>query len=103
MFSQSLGNSLCYPAASRMTEVSSLSWRGFWAAHSLKLAISIVIAGAFVWTLNRGGLPLVPPRDALARVNVVACVEYLALCAIWFVVRALRWRHLLSPIASVPL
>ena len=46
---------------------------------------------------------MVPPRDALARVNVVACVEYLALCAIWFVVRALRWRHLLSPIAAVPL
>jgi uncharacterized protein (TIRG00374 family) len=76
--------------------------RGFFRVHGVKLAVSIVIAAGFVWTLNRGGLPLVPARDALERVDVGMCVEYLAVCAVWLLIRAARWRHLLAPIAPVP-
>jgi hypothetical protein len=76
---------------------------GFWRKHGLKLALSIVIAAAFAWTLERGGLPLIPPKSAFARVEVASCVEYMALFIFWHIVRATRWRHLLAPIADVPL
>lgn len=65
----------------------------------VKLAASLGIAGAFVWTLQRGGLPLLPPREALARVDVGSCVLYFALLMLWYFVRAARWRHLLRPLA----
>ncbi len=71
--------------------------------HGAKLAVSLVLAAAFGWTLHRGGLRIVPPRDALARVSLPACAGYVALMLAmqWF--RAARWRHLLAPIATVPL
>jgi glycosyltransferase 2 family protein len=76
---------------------------GFWHKHGLKLAVSIVIAAAFVWTFERGGLPLIPPASAFQKVNVASCVEYMAIVVFWHCIRATRWRHLLSPIADVPL
>ena len=70
---------------------------GFWRKHGLKLAASVLIAGAFAWTLERGGLPLIPPAAAFAKVNISSCIEYLLLLFAWHFVRATRWRHLLSP------
>ena len=35
--------------------------------------------------------------------SIASCVEYLVLLFAWHFVRATRWRHLLSPIADVPL
>jgi uncharacterized protein (TIRG00374 family) len=76
---------------------------GFWHKHGVKLAVSIVIAAAFAWTLERGGLPLIPPRDAFREVKIANCLECIGLIAVLHTVRATRWRHLLSPIADIPL
>jgi uncharacterized protein (TIRG00374 family) len=76
---------------------------GFWRKHGIKLAVSIVIAAAFGWTLERGGLPLIPPAAAFQKVKISSCVEYMGLVITWHTIRATRWRHLLAPIADVPL
>jgi glycosyltransferase 2 family protein len=75
----------------------------FWQKHGAKLAVSVVIAAAFAWTLERGGLPLIPPRSAFEKVKVSSCLEYVAVLIFWHTVRAARWRHLLAPIAEVPI
>jgi len=62
-----------------------------------------VIALAFGWTLEKGGLPLIPPKQAFEQVKVASCVEYMLLLATWHTIRAVRWRHLLAPIADIPL
>jgi uncharacterized protein (TIRG00374 family) len=72
----------------------------FWHKHGLKLAVSVVIAAAFAWTLERGGLPLIP--SAFDNVKVASIFEYIGLLAAFHTLRATRWRHLLSPIADVP-
>jgi glycosyltransferase 2 family protein len=76
---------------------------GFWHKHGLKLAISLVIAVGFGWMLERGGMPLIPPASAFAKVNVPICIGYTVLFAAWHTVRATRWRHLLAPLTDVPL
>jgi uncharacterized membrane protein YbhN (UPF0104 family) len=76
---------------------------GFWQKHGGKLALSIVIAVAFGWMLERGGLPLIPPATAFAKVSVPHVVGYTVIFIIWHTVRATRWRHLLAPLADVPL
>ena len=75
----------------------------FWQKHGLKLAVSVVIALAFVWTFRRGGLPLIPPAAAIAKVPLSTYVGYVALMIVFHLIRATRWRHLLTPIADVPL
>jgi hypothetical protein len=75
---------------------------GFFQKHGVKLAVSIVIAVAFAWTLERGGLPLIPPASAFQQVKIANCVAFTALLVCWHFVRATRWRHLLAPIADVP-
>ncbi|HEY3593035.1 MAG TPA: lysylphosphatidylglycerol synthase transmembrane domain-containing protein, partial [Polyangiaceae bacterium] len=77
--------------------------QAFWRRHGLKLVVSLIIAVAFALTLRRGGLPIIPPAEALRRVDIESVVIYLALCIVWNTVRATRWRHLLAPIAHVPL
>ncbi len=76
---------------------------GFWQKHGLKLGVSVVITAAFVWTFRRGGLPLIPPMSALKKVELSTYVEYIALLIILHLARATRWRHLLAPIADIPL
>src|SRR4051794_36173415 len=76
--------------------------RGFVRKHGLKLGLSLVIAAAFVWTFERGGLPLLPPAASLAKVNLGACFLYLLIFAGWHTVRATRWRLLLAPLTEVP-
>ncbi len=63
-----------------------------------------MIAIAFAWAMKHGGLPLLPPEDALARVSFPYCAAYAVILAVQHTVRATRWRHLLAPIATgVPL
>jgi len=84
--------------------VSEGSIRRFWRKHRVKLGVSLVIAAAFAWTLKRGGLPLLPPRDAMERVSIPLCLAYTALLVAWSAVRAARWRHLLRPVdPDIPL
>jgi len=76
---------------------------GFWQKHGIKLGLSLVIAVAFGWMLERGGMPIIPPASAFAKVNVPICIAYSFIFMGWHTVRATRWRHLLAPIADVPL
>lgn len=71
--------------------------------HGKKLVISLVIAMAFAWALAAGGLPIFPPKEALAEVSPKLIAAYIALMLgmQWF--RASRWRFLLAPIAKVPM
>jgi glycosyltransferase 2 family protein len=81
-----------------MAERSSSSislWRG----AAPRVAISLLLAGGFVWLLARGGLPLVPPKEALLRLPGSTLVEYIALMAVTTVLRTYRWNFLIRPIA----
>jgi uncharacterized membrane protein YbhN (UPF0104 family) len=68
----------------------------------VKLLASVIIAGAFVWTLQRGGLPLLPPAEALKSIDLGMTVLYVVLMVAMHFVRSIRWRHLLAPVAEVP-
>jgi uncharacterized protein (TIRG00374 family) len=77
--------------------------QSFFRRHAVKLGVSLVIAAAFAWTLERGGLPLLPARESFARVRVSSCVLYLFLLAVWHTIRATRWRLLLAPLTAIPM
>jgi glycosyltransferase 2 family protein len=77
--------------------------RSFARRHGVKLVTSLVIAVLFALALRRGGLPIVPPRATLAKVSLGTCAVYTLMFLGVHTVRATRWRHLLAPIASVPL
>lgn len=71
----------------------------FWRRHRVKTITSLIIAAAFAITLRRGGLPLLPPRTVWSLVDFRwVGVHFLCLLTVHFL-RALRWRHLLRPIA----
>jgi uncharacterized protein (TIRG00374 family) len=68
-----------------------------------KLAVSIGLGCLFAWLAARGGVPLLPPTAALAKVSVWAVPGYLlSLVALHFF-RASRWRFLIAPIRKVSL
>src|SRR5258708_5409295 len=77
--------------------------RGFWRRHGVKLLVSIVLTVVFGWTLQRGGFDLWPSWSELQTVSVPHCAVYMLFLIAWHAIRALRWRHLLAPIANVPL
>ena len=76
---------------------------GFWRKHGVKLVVSLFIAAAFAFTLRRGGLPIIPPSESLKNVSLESIAVYVVLLITWNTLRATRWRHLLAPIAQVPL
>jgi len=55
-----------------------------------------------VWALGREGLDVVPPWRSLRRIAPWALPAYAALLLAVNWLRAARWRHLLAPIAAVP-
>lgn len=96
-----LGPELVLASPAQVNTDSSLSSRAarmLW-AQAPRLIASLVIAGGFVWLLRRGGLPLIPPRAAFAKLQIWAIPAYTALAGlgIWF--RVHRWVYLLRPIA----
>src|SRR5262245_2469549 len=74
---------------------------GFWERHGFKLGLSILFGGGLVWLLARGGLPLLPPWSAFARLRPWTIPSYVASLALLHYVRAIRWRHLLRPVGEV--
>jgi hypothetical protein len=68
-----------------------------------KLGLSLLPAAGFVWLLQRGALPLVPDREALARVPAASIALYLAVWATMYLIRTGRWWFLLAAIERVPL
>lgn len=68
-----------------------------------KLVLSIVIGGVIASVAARNGLPLVPSREALARVNPWSIPLYVALLLGTQVLRAARWRFLVAPVKTIPM
>lgn len=73
--------------------------RSFLRRHGVKTAFSIAIALAFAWVLKRGGLPLLPPRAAFSQVRWGLYALHVGILVVLHVFRAIRWRHLLHPLA----
>jgi len=68
-----------------------------------KLGLSLLLGGLFAWIAARGGVPLIPSREAFAQVHWWTVPVYLLtlLATHWF--RATRWRFLIAPIRRLPL
>jgi uncharacterized membrane protein YbhN (UPF0104 family) len=64
-----------------------------------KLALSLLLAGGFVWVLQQGGLPIMPKRAAFASVKWWLIAPYVALCSVGMFLRTYRWIYLLRPLA----
>ncbi|MFI5300372.1 MAG: lysylphosphatidylglycerol synthase transmembrane domain-containing protein [Polyangiales bacterium] len=67
--------------------------------HWLKLVVSIAIAVVFGWTMHKAKLPLAPSAAQLAQVKWSWVAVHFALLVSVHTIRAVRWRHLLRPIA----
>lgn len=67
--------------------------------HAAKIVLSVAIALGFAWVLLRAGLPIVPPASSMANVRWSFVAAHAVLLMTVHCVRALRWRHLLRPIA----
>jgi uncharacterized protein (TIRG00374 family) len=63
-----------------------------------KLGISLALGALFAWLVNRGGVPLIPPAEAFARVRWWTVPAYLATMAALHFFRASRWRFLIHPV-----
>lgn len=74
----------------------------FFRQHSTKLVVSAVVGIAFWLVLRGGGLPMVPEAQVLGDVRWWTVGAYAAVLAAWSFVRAIRTRHLLRPVAQVP-
>ncbi|WP_159396742.1 lysylphosphatidylglycerol synthase transmembrane domain-containing protein [Sorangium cellulosum] len=75
--------------------------RRFARRHALRIGVSLLLGAGLAWLLTHGGLPLLPPGDALAAVRPWTVAAYVAsLVAVHFF-RAVRWRHLLRPVGEV--
>jgi hypothetical protein len=66
-----------------------------------KLGISLAIAGIFVWMLRAGAMPLVPARELWDGLRGWTVGGYLLGWSAVHLVRAARWKLLLSPLGDV--
>nr|MBP6833239.1 flippase-like domain-containing protein [Deltaproteobacteria bacterium] len=68
----------------------------------MRLLVSLLVAGAFLLFMQRGGVPVLPDRDSFKYVRWWTVPTYFAslLVVHWF--RAWRWTYLLRPVAKVP-
>ncbi len=67
-----------------------------------KLALSLALGGLFGWLVVHGGVPLLPPAAAFARVDWALLAAYLPLLGVTHFFRASRWRFLIAPVKAVP-
>jgi hypothetical protein len=65
---------------------------------SLGSTLLVLLFAAVLW---RGGFPVLPPRDALARVTPLTLLAYVVNWAGVLAIRSVRWRFLLAPISPV--
>jgi len=68
-----------------------------------KLVLSLLPAAGFVWMMNSGSLPIVPPKEDLARVAPGTIPLYIAVWCVMYLVRLSRWYWLIAPVQRVPL
>ena len=64
----------------------------------MRLTVSLLIAAGFVWLLQRGGLPMLPPQAAWAQLAWWAAPLYFVVCCVATGFRTYRWLHLLRAI-----
>ena len=76
--------------------------KGFLRRNAAKLLASVVITAGIVFTLQKGGLTLVPEGGDFAHVNWLAVPAYLVTLGVMSYFRAVRWRFLLRSFADVP-
>jgi hypothetical protein len=76
--------------------------KGFVRRHAAKLVASAVITAGIVFTLQKGGLTLVPEGGDFKHVRWWTLPIYLAMVVAMSYFRAVRWRYLLRSFAVVP-
>lgn len=76
-----------------------LAWRRLLS----KLVISLLIGALLAWLVKRGGVPLIPPKEAFRGVTWWTVPAYVVTLALTHFLRASRWRHLIAPIKRLPL
>ena len=74
---------------------------GVWRRMLPKLVLSLVLGAAFVWLAQRGGVPLVPRAESMAKVAWWAVPAYLATLVVTHFLRGSRWRFLIAPYQTV--
>ncbi|MFO0681053.1 MAG: lysylphosphatidylglycerol synthase transmembrane domain-containing protein [Sandaracinus sp.] len=62
-----------------------------------RLGLSLGLGALFAWLIARGGVPLLPSWDGIARVDPQLFGIYLVVLVSMHVVRAARWRFLIAP------
>lgn len=76
--------------------------QGFFRRHAAKLVASAIITAGIVFTLQKGGLTLVPEGGDFATVRWISVPAYLVTLIAMSYFRAVRWRFLLRSFAEVP-
>jgi hypothetical protein len=76
---------------------------GFFRRHGVKLVLSILLGAGLALLLARGGLPLIPPKEAFAALKPWTVPVYVASLVGVHVFRAVRWRHLLRVVGDASL
>lgn len=76
--------------------------KGFLRRHAAKLVASAVITVGIVFTLQKGGLTLLPEGGDFAHVRFWTLPVYLLTVVAMSYFRAMRWRYLLRSFADVP-
>jgi uncharacterized protein (TIRG00374 family) len=76
--------------------------KGFLRRNAAKLLASIIITAGIVFTLQKGGLTLVPEGSDFAHVNWAIVPAYFGTLGVMSYFRAVRWRYLLRSFADVP-
>jgi glycosyltransferase 2 family protein len=76
--------------------------KGFLRRHAAKLVASAVITVGIVFTLQKGGLTLLPEGGDFAHVRFWTLPLYLLSVVAMSYFRAMRWRYLLRSFADVP-
>lgn len=75
----------------------------FFKRHGLKLFVSLLLGASLAYVIARGGLPLLPHKDAFQKLKPWSIPAYVASLVVVHFFRAVRWRHLLSLVGKVPL
>lgn len=63
-----------------------------------KLGLSLILGGLFAYLASRGGVPLLPPAEAFARLSWPLVFAYVGILAVTHFFRASRWRFLIAPV-----
>lgn len=69
---------------------------GWLRKHAAALVLSLLVCAGFAWLLERGALPVVPPRSAWSAVQPWTMVAYALSFIAVHLVRCARWRLLAS-------